>query len=75
MIADSFNNCGCTGVTDTETLACDTADKCFSAGCTIEGNVTDDDVLIFFVFHACRSIDNQFSTGKSFSKVVIGISD
>jgi len=40
----------------------------------LDKNVTDDDIFILLIFHTCRSVDNQFSTRKSFSEVIVGIS-
>ena len=73
VIADTLNDCNCTGVSDCKTLSCHTVDKCFSAGCTVKCYVTDDNVFILTIFDAFRRIYDQFSTGKSFSEVIIAV--
>jgi hypothetical protein len=45
VIAYSLHDGGCSGVANSKTLARNTVEEHFSAGRTIEGNVTDDDVL------------------------------
>ena len=73
MFSYTFYNCRCTGVTDCETLTCNTIDKCGTAGCTVEGNVTYDNVLFCFVCSFLRNFQNQFTTGKTFSEVVVAV--
>ena len=73
MLSHAFYNCRCTGVTDCETLTCNTIDKCGTASCTVEGNVTYDNVLFCFVCSFLRNFQNQFTTGKTFSEVVVAV--
>ena len=73
MLADTLDNGISAGVSDTETLACDTVDVRLAARCTVEGNVSDDDVFFRFILSCFRRIDYKFSAGEAFSEVVIGI--
>ena len=73
MITDPFYNCCCSGVTDTETFACHTIDIGFSACCTIKRYVTNNNIFISFKFHTSRRINDQFTTGKSFTKIIIAV--
>ena len=73
MIADTFYNSTGTGITDTEPLSCHTVNKCLTTGCTVERNVSDDNVFICRKMCILRRINNNFTTGKSFSKVVITV--
>ena len=41
-------NCRCTGVTNCETLTCNTIDKCSTAGCTVKGNIAYNNILFYF---------------------------
>ena len=72
MVTDTFYYCRSSGISYAETFSCHTTDKCFTTGCTVKCYVTDDDIFILLIFHTCRSVDNQFSTGKSFSEVIVG---
>ena len=73
MLSYAFYNCRCTGVTNCETLACNTIDKCSTTGCTVKGNITYNNILFCFVCSFFRNLQDQFTTGKSFSKVVITV--
>ena len=73
MLTNTLNYCHCTGVTDCKTFTCNTVDKCSSACGTIECYVSDNDVLFCFVSGFFRNFDDQFTTGKAFSKVVIAV--
>ena len=74
VIAHAFDNCGRSRVTNTETFTSQTVDISFSTGGTVESYVTDDDILILFISNTLWWINDQFSSGKTFSEVVIGIS-
>ena len=73
VLSYAFYNCRCTGVTDCETLTCNTIDKCSTTGCTVEGNITYNNILFCFVCSFLRNPQDQFTTGKSFSEVVITV--
>lgn len=61
MVAAAFYNCCCTGITDTETFSRNTVNKCFTACCTIQGNITNNNIFIFFVSSACLWVNNQLT--------------
>ena len=73
MFSHTLYNCVGSGVTDCKTFPCHTIDKYFTAGGSIQGYVTGDDILFCFVSSVLRREDNQFSTGKSFSIIIVGI--
>ena len=73
MITDTFYYCDGSGVSYGKTFTCHTVDKCFSAGCTVKCHITDDNIFILTVFDALRRIYHQFSTGKSFSEVIVAV--
>ncbi len=75
MIADTLYNCCCTGITYAETFTCHTVYKCFTAGSTVKRYVTDDNIFIASETSLLQGINNQFSTGKSFSEVIVGVTD
>ena len=73
MLTNTLNNCNRTGVTYCKTLTGNTVDKCSSAGRTIECHVSDDDVLFSLVSGLLRNLNDQLSTGKTFSEVVVAV--
>ena len=73
MVSYSLYHRGGSGVAHTEPLACNAAYKGFSAGGSVEGHISDDDILLRLKGNSRRRIDNQLAAGKTFSKVVVGI--
>ena len=73
MLTDTLDNGVSTGVSDTETLSCDTVDVRLTARCAVEGNVSDDDVFFRFILSCFRRVDNQFSAREAFSEVIVRI--
>ena len=73
MLAYTFYNCICTGVTYCEALACHTIDKGSSAGGSIKGNISYNNVIFCFVACIFRSFQDQLTAGKAFAKVVIAV--
>ena len=73
VIAYTLDNSHGTGVSDTETLTGHTVDVGFTVGRTVQCHVTDNDVLILFVFNACRRIHDQLTAGQSLTKVIVGV--
>ena len=63
VVSDTLHDCGSSRVAHAETLACDAADKRFSAGCSVERHITDDDILILLILHARRCIDDKLAAG------------
>ena len=61
VIADTFHNSDCTGVTNAETFSRYTVDKGFTACCAVQCHVTDDNVLILLEFAALRWIYDQLT--------------
>ena len=73
MIADTFYNSACTGVTDTEPLSCHTVNERLTTGCTIERHISDDDVFICCKVCILRRINNNFTTGKPLAKIIVAV--
>ena len=73
MVADTFNNSGCTGISYAETLAGNTVDKCFSACCSVKGYITDYDIFLRFELASLSRVDDKLTAGKTFAEVVIAV--
>ena len=73
MFTDTFYNSIGTGVTNCKTFTGNTIDKRIATGCTIQSNVTDDDIFFWFVCSFFRNPDDQLTTGKSFSEVIVTV--
>ncbi len=73
MVTDSPNDYSGATVSDTEPFACESVDICLSAGCTIEGDIAQNDILIGFKSGICRWIEDQLAAAKPLAEVVIGI--
>ncbi len=66
VIADTLNNCRCTGVTNSKTLTGNTVDECLTASCTVKCNISDDDILMLHEADTIRWVNDDLTTGKSF---------
>ena len=73
VVAASFCNGNCTGITNAETLAGKSVYVRFAACCAVKGNVSDDDVFFCLVRGVFRRINNDFSAAQTFSKIVVCI--
>ena len=73
MIADTFYNSACAGVTDTEPLSCHTVDERLTTGCTIERHISDNDIFICCKVCILRRINNNFTTGKPLAKIIVAV--
>ena len=75
MITDTFNNCGCSGVTNCKSLTGNAVDICLATGCSVKCYITDNNIVFMDKFCGTWRIYDQLTTGKSFSEVVIAVSD
>ena len=73
MVAYAFHHRAGTGVTYAEAFSCHTVYEYLTAGSAVEGNISDNDVLIRFEFRTLGRIYHQLSAGKTFSEVVIAV--
>src|SRR5579872_1571872 len=74
VVANPFNNCSRTRVTNGKTLTGNAVEESFAAGCAIECNVSDDDVLFRSKARTFRRINHNPSAGKSFADVIVRFS-
>ena len=75
MVTASFYNCHSTGVSNTESFTCNACKVRLTAGCTIEGNITDDHVPICFKRCIRMRYNDDLTAGKTLADMVIGITD
>ena len=73
MFADTFNNCVSTGVTNGKTFTGYTTDISSTACCTIESNVTGNNVFICFIISFLRRIKYNLTTGETFTHVIVAV--
>jgi hypothetical protein len=73
MIADRFHYRTHSRITDAEAFACHAANVDFTAGGSVEGDVTDDDVFGGDEGRLGRGIEDQFAAAQAFAEVVVGI--
>jgi hypothetical protein len=73
VIADRFYYCIYTRIADTETFACHAVDVDFTAGGSVERDITDDDVFGGNEGGFGGGIEDDFTAAESFADVVVGI--
>ena len=61
------------GIADAESLSRHTVNVCSSAGCSIKGNVTYNNILVRFEPCTVGRAHNQFSAGKTFSEIIVAV--
>ncbi len=72
MISDSFDDRFYTGVSYTESFSSFAVDIGFSRGGAIEGYVADDYIFLRYKPGISARVDDQATSGKTLSEVVIG---
>ena len=73
VIADSFNDSMGATVPHAESFCCAASEEGFTTGCTVKYDITNDDVFFGSKATDFRWIDNDSSSGKPFSYIVIRI--
>src|SRR5450631_1650521 len=73
MIANAFDDRGRSGIADRKTLAGDSVEEGFAAGCTIESNVADQDIFLGSEAGILRRIDNDPTARQALADVVVGL--
>ena len=63
------------GVADGEAFSRRAVHEDLSAGGSVQGHVSDDDVILRGKTASLRRIDDQLSAGKTFSEIVVAVSD
>src|SRR5262249_9040476 len=63
VIANAFDNSRRTAIANGEAFAGDSANECLSAGCPIQCDVTNDNILFRLETRACRWIHHQATSG------------
>ena len=74
MLANAFHNGRRAGVPDCKTLAGHTVDVGFAAGGSVEGYVSDDDVVFCLISSLGRRCHSDLTAGKAFTHIVIAVS-
>ena len=74
VIAHALNHGSGPGVADAETLRRPTAKKSFTAGSTVEDNVTHQNIFLGNKGTSRRGIDNNTAPRKTLAHIVVGIS-
>ena len=75
MVADTLYHSRRSGISYTEPLTGNSADKYLSACRSIAGNISDDDILPCLKSGFFRRIDNNLTSGKPLSEIIIRITD
>ena len=75
MLADALHNCRCTGVTNRKTLTGNTIDECLTGSCSIECNISDDDILGCIIADTILWVDNDLTTGKSLTDIIVAVAN
>ena len=73
VVTNTLNNRSSTGVTDTEALSGNTTEEASTLSGTVQADVTDQDVLLGTVDCSARWVDDQATTGKTLTNVVVGV--
>ena len=73
MIADALHHGGRSGVANRKSFSGNSVEKGFSAGCAIERNVSDQDVLFGGEPGSAGRIHHQAPTGQTLADVVVGL--
>jgi len=73
MIANSFYHRSGTAVPDSKSFSCNSGDKNFSTGSTIEYCISNDDILIRFKGGTLGRNHDNLATGQTFSQIVVGV--
>src|SRR5262249_21193700 len=73
MVSDGFNDRSHATVTDAKTFTSHAADVGFAAGCAIERDVADDDVLFGNERGLFGRINDDFAAGQPFTDVIVRV--
>jgi len=73
MVTHTFDNGSDTGVPDSETLCCDTTEETSTSCSTVQADVTDKHVLLSLVYSGTRRVDDETTTRKTLSDVIVGV--
>ena len=75
MVTDALHNSGSAGVAHAETLASYAVDERFTSGCTVQGNVANDNVLDAVIGDILGRVNDQLAAGKALAHIVVGIAN
>ena len=75
MIAHAFHYGRTAGVADGKAFSRHAVHEDFSACGSVQGHVSDDDVILCCKTASLRRINDQLSAGKTFSEIVVAVSD
>ena len=73
VFAHALGNGNRSGISYTEPFTGDSVDKCLTAGCAVQRNVADDDIILRPEAGAFGGIDNQLAAGQTFSEIVVAV--
>ena len=73
VISDTFCDCHCTRITDTETLSGESVDKCLTICRTIKCHITDDHIFIVAIGNFLWREYHKLTTGQTFSEIVVAV--
>jgi hypothetical protein len=73
VIPYTFDDSGCSTVTNGEALAGHATDECFTICSAIECHIADDDVFLGIEIRFFGRVDDQPSSRETFAVVVVGI--
>ena len=73
MISHAFHHSGGAGIADTESLSRNAVYKRLAAGRSVQGHISDYDIVLSLKLHPLGRVHHQLAAGKPLSKVVIGI--
>src|ERR671924_344842 len=74
VVAHTLDDCPHSAVAHREPLAGHAANISLAAGCAVKCDVADDDVFLGSKRRTLGRVENHFAAGKSFAKIVVGIS-
>src|SRR5208337_1380807 len=74
VVANALDDCGGAGIAYRKPLTGHAVEVRLTAGGAVEADVANQDILLRSKFRGARRIENQFSAGKSFADIVVGLS-
>src|SRR5208337_2188119 len=73
VVANALDDCGGAGIAYRKPLTGHAVEVRLTAGGAVEADVANQDILLRSKFRGARRIENQFSAGKSFADIVVGL--
>ena len=73
MVAQAFDDSGCTGIAHGKPLACHPIEECLAAGGPVEDYVANQNVLRSHKRRCFRGVNEDTAAGKTLTDVIVGV--